>query len=94
MMNNSNDYDIPFDQGIQFFNALRRLGKKAWMLQYDNGDHGVHDKDALDYTMRLSQFFDYYLKDSPPAKWMTKGIPAMLKGVDSGFELDCSGDNP
>jgi hypothetical protein len=28
-------------KGAVFLFALRRLGKKAWMLQYDNGDHVV-----------------------------------------------------
>ncbi len=33
--------------------------QKAWMLQYDEGGHGAHlDKDARDYTIRSTQFFD------------------------------------
>jgi hypothetical protein len=43
---------------------------------------------------RKAQFFDYYLKGSPPPKWMTEGIPARLKGVDSGLELDTRGAVP
>jgi len=33
----------------------------------------------------MLQFFDFYLKDSLPPKWMAVGVPAKLKGVDSGL---------
>jgi dipeptidyl aminopeptidase/acylaminoacyl peptidase len=94
MMNNKADGDIPFSQGIELFTALRRLGKKAWLLQYDEGRHMVFRKDADDLTVRMKQFFDHYLKGAPPPKWMTEGVPARLKGIDSGLELDTSGKQP
>ncbi len=34
-MNNPKDPLVPYTQGIEFFTGLRRLGKKAWMLQYE-----------------------------------------------------------
>ncbi len=64
------------------------------MLQYDNGGHGVYGKggqDALDLTIRLTQFFDHYLKGTMPPKWMTRGIRAKLKGIETGYELDPNG---
>ena len=64
------------------------------MLQYDEGGHSVFGKDAIDYTIRLTQFFDYYLKGAPPPVWMTEGIPARLKGIETGYELDTSGAKP
>jgi dipeptidyl aminopeptidase/acylaminoacyl peptidase len=88
MMNNIGDRDIPFMQGVEFFTALRRLGKRAWMLQYDGGDHMVFGKQAEDLTIRMKQFFDHYLMDKPAPKWMTRGIPAKMKGTDDGLELD------
>ncbi len=45
----------------------------------------------IDYTKRLTQFFDHYLKGCPPPVWMTKGRPATLKQIDDRFELDPSG---
>jgi dipeptidyl aminopeptidase/acylaminoacyl peptidase len=90
MMNNKGDSWNLFPQGVEFFSALRRLGKKAWMLQYDNSGHSVSGKDAKDFTIRLTQFFDYYLKDSLPPKWLTSGISASRKGIDFGFELQNS----
>jgi dipeptidyl aminopeptidase/acylaminoacyl peptidase len=95
MMHNKLDGAVPFAQGTEFFTALRRLGKKVWMLQYDNEDHVVvNEKAALDLDTRIEQFFNHYLKGAPPPKWMTEGIPARRKGIDTGLELDTSGKEP
>jgi dipeptidyl aminopeptidase/acylaminoacyl peptidase len=85
---------VPFGQGLEMYLAMRRAGKKAWLLQYENDGHILSGDDAKDYTIRLKQFFDYYLKSSPAPVWMTKGIPAYLKGRDTGFEFDTSGAKP
>ncbi|PSL45695.1 dipeptidyl aminopeptidase/acylaminoacyl peptidase [Chitinophaga niastensis] len=95
LMNNKEDAVVPFAQGVEFFTALRRLGKKAWMLQYDGEAHSLVDEKATkDFTIRVTQFFDHYLKGALPPKWMTKGIPAKMKGIDDGLELDDSIKTP
>jgi dipeptidyl aminopeptidase/acylaminoacyl peptidase len=83
LMVGKNDNSVPPQQGIEYFLALRRLQKKAWLLEYENGGH---QGGGIDYTIRLGQFFDHYLKDSIAPKWMTDGINARLKGIDPGFE--------
>lgn len=88
IMHCKNDNSVPFQQAIEWFTALRRLGKPTWMLQYDNGDHGLSGKEATDYTIRLKQFFDHYLKDSQPPNWMVRGVPAKLKGLVTGYEFN------
>ena len=45
-------------------------------------------KDRIDFYTRTTQFFDYYLKDAPPPKWMTGVIPARLKGVEGALDLE------
>jgi dienelactone hydrolase len=89
MMYNKNDEDN-YSQGIEFFTALRRLGKKAWMLDYDGEGHTIYrsESNKRDYTIRMTQFFDHYLKNAPAPRWMTRGIPASKKGIDYGLELD------
>jgi hypothetical protein len=54
-----------------------------------SGNHSLDSKsnEALDYTIRIQQFFDHYLKDSACPRWMLYGIPAKLKGTDNGYEL-------
>lgn len=88
IVNNKNDGIVNFAQGVEFFTALRRLGKRAWMLQYDSQEHSLFGKPAEDYTFRITQFFDHYLKGAPAPTWMTRGIPAKMKGIDDGFSLD------
>jgi dipeptidyl aminopeptidase/acylaminoacyl peptidase len=85
MMHNDADGAVPWYQGIEYFTALRRLGKKVWLMQYNGEDHGLMErKNRKDWSLRLSQFFDYFLKGEKPARWITDGVPATLKGIDWG----------
>jgi dienelactone hydrolase len=87
MMHNDADGAVPWYQGIEYFSALRRLGKKAWLIEYNGEDHGLTERrNQKDWSLRMSQFFDYYLKGEPPARWITDGVPATLKGIDWGLE--------
>jgi len=89
IMHNKEDDGVPWSQGLEWYMALRRLGKKVWMLQYDGEKHGLRGElNQKDYTKRLDQFFDHYLKGNAPPFWMTRGIPAKLKQIDSGLEID------
>lgn len=95
MMQGDADAAVPFAQSIELYLALRRAGKKVWFLQYEKEGHALYKTaDAQDFTFRMKQFFDYYLKDTAPPKWMTEGVPLYKKGVASGLELDFSGTIP
>jgi len=95
MMHNKADAAVPYTEGMEFFTALRRLQKKVWMLQYDGEHHSViNKKAAADLDIHIEQFLDHYLKGAPPPKWMTQGIPAQRKGIETGLELDTSGRMP
>lgn len=90
MMNNKLDLAVDFTQGIEFFTGLRRLGKRVWLLQYDGDSHVIyqsHKAAALQHTIRMTQFFNHYLKDSACPRWMLYGIPPELKGLEDGLEL-------
>jgi dienelactone hydrolase len=87
LMHNDKDGAVPWYQGIEFFTALRRLNKKAWLLQYNEEDHNlVERRNRKDLSVRLAQFFDHYLKSAPAPEWMTEGVPASLKGIDWGLK--------
>jgi dipeptidyl aminopeptidase/acylaminoacyl peptidase len=89
MLNNRNDGAVDYYQAIELFTALRRLGKPSWFLQYDNEGHGVmRFENSIDYTTRMTQFFDYYLMKKPAPIWMLEGIPAKEKGIDAKLKLD------
>lgn len=93
IMTGEQDGQVPHSQSIEFFLGLRRLGKRAWMLSYEEGGHTLQSKaDVIDYTNRVVQFYDHYLKYAPAPMWMTQGIPARLKGVITGYDLDLSGN--
>ncbi len=92
MMHNRLDGAVDWSQAIEYYTALRYLSKKVWMLEYEDEDHEINNPlNQRDYTLRLNQFFDHYLKKFPPAKWMTQGRPAELKGIEDRFELDPEG---
>lgn len=88
IMHNDNDGAVPWYQGIEMFMAMRRLEKPVWMLNYNGDEHNLMKRqNRKDIQIRQQQFFDYYLKGAQAPVWMVKGVPAVLKGKDWGFDL-------
>ncbi|MEL7335985.1 MAG: prolyl oligopeptidase family serine peptidase, partial [Planctomycetota bacterium] len=88
ILHNDEDGAVPWYQGIEFFVALRRLEKPAWMLNYNGNPHWVMgEQNRRDFAKRMQQFFDHYLMDAPEPEWMAAGIPATEKGENDGFQL-------
>ena len=76
ILQNDGDDAVPWYQGIEFFLALRRLGKQAWLFNYNGQPHGLRNRaDQKDYTIRLQQYFDHFLKGAPAPEWLEKGVP-------------------
>jgi len=87
MMHNDQDSAVPWEQGIELFVALRRLNKPAWLLNYTGEVHWPTDlAEKRDWTTRMQQFFDHYLKDAPAPEWLDKGIPAVESERTRGLE--------
>lgn len=88
IMHNDADGAVPWYQGIEFINALRRLNKPAWMVSYNNEAHNLRKRpNRKDLSVRKMQFFDHYLKDAPMPYWMKYGISQKEKGKKDGYEL-------
>ena len=88
IMANDADGAVPWYQGIELFTAMRRLGKKVWMLNYNGEAHNLRErKNQKDISIRQQQYFDWILKGERPARWITEGIPAVNKGKDWGLDL-------
>lgn len=88
ILHNDKDGAVPWYQGIEFFNALRRLGKPAWMLNYNDEPHWpLKLQNRKDFNLRMQQFFDFYLQGKGKPMWMERGVPAMEKGIRQGLEL-------
>jgi dipeptidyl aminopeptidase/acylaminoacyl peptidase len=76
MLHNDNDGAVPWYQGIEYYLALRRLGKEVYMFNYNGEPHGLRRRaNQKDYTRRMQEFFDHFLKGAPKPEWMEKGIP-------------------
>ena len=80
MIANDEDDAVPWQQGIEFFLALRRLDKEVYMFNYNGEKHGLRKRiNQKDYTRRLQEFFDHFLKGAPAPEWMEKGIPYLQR---------------
>ena len=86
IMSNDADDAVPWYQGIEMFTAMKRLNKKVWMLVYNNEFHNlVERKNKKDIQIREQQFFDHFLKGAEMPVWMSKGVPAIMKGRTLGL---------
>ena len=76
ILHNDKDGAVPWYQGIEFIVAMRRLGKEAYMMNYNDEGHGLGKKqNQRDWTRRMQEFFDHHLKGAPAPRWMTHGVP-------------------
>ncbi len=76
LLHNDEDGAVDWNQGIEFYNTVRRLEKPIVMLQYVGENHGLaKDPNRKDYTVRMKEFFDHYLKGGPAPEWWTEGVP-------------------
>jgi dipeptidyl aminopeptidase/acylaminoacyl peptidase len=80
-IHNDEDDAVPWYQGIEFFSALRRLGKEAYMFNFNTEKHGLRERDNQKYwTVHLDEFFDHFLLGKPRPEWMEKGVPYLERG--------------
>ena len=87
IMHNDNDGAVPWYQGIELFTGLKRLGRPAWLLNYNDDKHNLmRNANRIDLSIRMRQFFDHYLLDAPAPQWLTDGIPATVKGKELRYE--------
>ena len=76
LLHNDQDGAVPWTQGIEYFTALRRLGKECYLFNYNGEDHGLRNRANMkDWTRRMSEYFAHHLKKEPAPKWMTDGVP-------------------
>jgi dipeptidyl aminopeptidase/acylaminoacyl peptidase len=76
ILHNDKDGAVDWNQGIEYYNTLRRLGKPVVMLQYKGENHGLAKlENRKDYTVRMLEFFDHHLKGKPAPAWLQEGVP-------------------
>ncbi|MBU1100826.1 MAG: prolyl oligopeptidase family serine peptidase [Bacteroidetes bacterium] len=70
------DGAVPWEQSIELYLAMRRLGKDCIFLQYEGEPHHLKKyPNRLDYTIKMKEYMDYHLKGAPAPDWIEKGVP-------------------
>nr|WP_258405339.1 prolyl oligopeptidase family serine peptidase [Shewanella mesophila] len=68
------DDAVPWEQGVELYLAMRRAAKDVVFLQYEDEPHHLKKyPNKVDYSLRMMQYFDHYLKGQPAPKWLTQG---------------------
>ena len=80
-IHNDDDDAVPWYQGIEFFSALRRLGKEAYLFSYNGEKHNLRQREnQKHWTVHQDEFFDHFLLGKPRPEWMEKGVPYLERG--------------
>jgi dipeptidyl aminopeptidase/acylaminoacyl peptidase len=75
ILHNDADGAVDWNQGIEYYSTLRRLGKDVIMLQYEGENHGLRKPANMkDYTVRMREFFDHHLKGAEAPEWLLEGV--------------------
>ncbi|MBC3861002.1 S9 family peptidase [Undibacterium jejuense] len=78
---NDGDDAVPWYQAIEFFTAMRRLGKEAYWFNYNGEKHGLKDRENIKhYTVHLDEYFDHFLLNQSRPDWMNAPIPYLQRG--------------
>jgi len=76
ILHNDRDGAVDFNQGVEYYNTLRRMQKPVVMLQYLGENHGLRiPANQKDYTARMKEFFDHHLMGKPAPAWLAEGVP-------------------
>jgi len=75
LLHNDKDGAVDWNQGIEYFNTLRRLKKPVVMLQYTGENHGLRKPpNRKDYGIRMREFFDHHLLGGEAPDWLREGV--------------------
>ncbi|SIT11035.1 S9 family peptidase [Belliella pelovolcani] len=92
MLHNDKDGAVDFTQGIEYYNALRRLKKPVIMVQYKGENHGLSKlENRKDYSVRMMEFFDHHLKGKEAPDWIADGIEKLK--LEEHLETRVFGNN-
>ncbi|MFD2033249.1 prolyl oligopeptidase family serine peptidase [Belliella marina] len=74
------DGAVDWSQGLELFNAARRMGKEVIFLSYPNeGHHLANEANQKDFQKRMKEYFDHHLMAKPAPDWMEEGVPHLKK---------------
>jgi dipeptidyl aminopeptidase/acylaminoacyl peptidase len=74
------DGAVDWHQGIEMYATMRRMEKPFILLVYDGENHGLRIKENMkDYSEKVFDFFDFYLKGGESKEWIMEGKSYMEK---------------
>jgi dipeptidyl aminopeptidase/acylaminoacyl peptidase len=75
------DGAVDWNQGVEMYITMRRLGKEVVMLVYPGENHGLARRpNQVDYAKRVRHFFEHHLKGHSPEPWLKSGVPFVNRG--------------
>jgi dipeptidyl aminopeptidase/acylaminoacyl peptidase len=78
ILHDDRDGAVDFNQGITYYNHLRNLGKDVVLLEYVGENHGLaRPANQKDYALRMTEWFDTFLRDQPAPEWLKEGVPRL-----------------
>jgi dipeptidyl aminopeptidase/acylaminoacyl peptidase len=80
ILHGTDDGAVDWNQGLEYYNAARRMGKEVILLSYPGEPHHLgKEENQKDFQIRMKQYFDYYMKDVPAPEWLREGVPFLKK---------------
>jgi dipeptidyl aminopeptidase/acylaminoacyl peptidase len=80
ILHGTEDGAVDWNQGLEYYNAARRMGKEVILLSYPGEPHHLsREENQKDFQIRMKQYFDHYLKDEPAPRWLAEGVPFLQK---------------
>ncbi len=80
ILHGTDDGAVDWSQGLELYNAARRLGKEVILLSYPGeGHHLSNEANQIDFQIRMKQYFDAHLKGAEAPDWMINGVPQLEK---------------
>lgn len=72
----TDDGAVDFNQGVELYTTMRRMGNPFVMLVYEGANHHPsREENQIDYATRAFQWFQYYLLGQESADWIKEGLP-------------------
>ncbi len=82
------DGAVDWNQGLEFYNAARRLEKEVILLSYPGEPHHLaREANQKDFQTRMMQYFDHYLRGTPAPEWIEQGVPFLMKGREAKAKI-------
>ncbi|MGB0542851.1 MAG: prolyl oligopeptidase family serine peptidase [Longimicrobiales bacterium] len=79
-LHGESDPTVNWEQGLEWYNALRFLEKPVIWLSYPDEGHGLRKlQNRIDFQYRLQDFFGHHLRGEDAPGWMTEGVPQVDK---------------